>query len=59
MKKFASRGVPTPRKDRPSVLPLKGEIDLHVYAEGRSLRRQILAGWLAGNGALDFRNVAA
>jgi anti-sigma B factor antagonist len=31
MKKTASPGVPTPRKDRPSVLPLKGEIDLHVY----------------------------
>jgi anti-sigma B factor antagonist len=31
MKKSASRGVATPRKDRPNVLPLKGEIDLHVY----------------------------
>jgi anti-sigma B factor antagonist len=31
MKKNASPGVPTPRKDRPNVLPLKGEIDLHVY----------------------------
>ena len=31
MKKTASPGVQTPRKDRPNVLPLKGEIDLHVY----------------------------
>jgi anti-sigma B factor antagonist len=30
MKKSASPGVPTPRKDRPNVLPLKGDIDLHV-----------------------------
>src|SRR2546429_1635536 len=30
MKKSASPGVPTPRKDRPNVLPLEGEIDLHV-----------------------------
>jgi anti-sigma B factor antagonist len=30
MKRSASPGVPTPDKDRPSVLPLDGEIDLHV-----------------------------
>jgi anti-anti-sigma regulatory factor len=30
MKKFASPGTPMPRKDRPNVLPLEGEIDLHV-----------------------------
>jgi anti-sigma B factor antagonist len=30
MKKSTSPGVPPPRKDRPNVLPLDGEIDLHV-----------------------------
>jgi len=30
MKKSALPGVPMPRKDRPNVLPLEGEIDLHV-----------------------------
>jgi hypothetical protein len=30
MKKSASPGLPTPRKDRPNVLPLAGEIDLHI-----------------------------
>jgi anti-sigma B factor antagonist len=30
MKTSASLGVPTHRKDRPNVLPLAGEIDLHV-----------------------------
>jgi anti-sigma B factor antagonist len=30
MKKFASSAVPMPRKDHPNVLPLEGEIDLHV-----------------------------
>src|SRR6266699_1816881 len=30
MKKPASSPVPKPRKDHPNVLPLKGEIDLHV-----------------------------
>jgi anti-anti-sigma factor len=30
MKKDASPSDPTARKDRPDVLPLKGEIDLHV-----------------------------
>jgi len=30
MKKSASPSVPIPRKERPNVLPLKGEIDLHV-----------------------------
>ncbi len=30
MEKSASPGVPAPRKDRPNVLPLEGEIDLHV-----------------------------
>ena len=30
MKKDASQSGPTPRRDQPDVLPLKGEIDLHV-----------------------------
>src|SRR5437773_6166678 len=30
MKKSASPDVPMPSKDRPNVLPLEGEIDLHV-----------------------------
>jgi anti-sigma B factor antagonist len=30
MKKPASPAVPMPRQDRPNVLPLNGEIDLHV-----------------------------
>jgi anti-sigma B factor antagonist len=30
MKKSASPGVPTPRKDRPNVLTLKGDIDLYI-----------------------------
>jgi anti-sigma B factor antagonist len=30
MKKPASSAVPMPRNDRPNVLPLEGEIDLHV-----------------------------
>jgi len=30
MKKDASQADPTPRRDRSNVLPLKGEIDLHV-----------------------------
>jgi anti-sigma B factor antagonist len=30
MKKDTSRSGPAPRKDRADVLPLKGEIDLHV-----------------------------
>jgi anti-sigma B factor antagonist len=30
MKKPASPAVPRPRRDRPNVLPLNGEIDLHV-----------------------------
>lgn len=30
MKKNASPSAPKPRRDRPNVLPLKGEIDLHV-----------------------------
>jgi anti-sigma B factor antagonist len=30
MKKSASPAAPMPRKDRPNVLPLEGEIDLHV-----------------------------
>ena len=30
MKKDASLSGPTPRQDRSNVLPLKGEIDLHV-----------------------------
>ena len=30
MKKNASQADATPRRDRPDVLPLKGEIDLHV-----------------------------
>ena len=30
MKKTEPAAVPLPRKDRPNVLPLEGEIDLHV-----------------------------
>jgi anti-sigma B factor antagonist len=30
MKKSAPAACPMPRKDRPNVLPLEGEIDLHV-----------------------------
>ena len=30
MKKNVSPSAPTPRRDRSNVLPLKGEIDLHV-----------------------------
>ena len=30
MRKDASQADPTPRRDRSNVLPLKGEIDLHV-----------------------------
>jgi anti-sigma B factor antagonist len=30
MKKNAPQSAPKPRRDRPNVLPLKGEIDLHV-----------------------------
>jgi anti-sigma B factor antagonist len=30
MKKSASPAFPMPRKDRPNVLPLEGELDLHV-----------------------------
>src|SRR5437660_3012580 len=30
MKESLSRAVPMPSKDRPNVLPLEGEIDLHV-----------------------------
>jgi anti-sigma B factor antagonist len=30
MKKFASSAFPMPRKGQPNVLPLEGEIDLHV-----------------------------
>jgi anti-sigma B factor antagonist len=30
MKKSASPAMPMPSKDRPNVLPLEGEIDLHV-----------------------------
>ena len=30
MKKSVSTALPMPRKDRPNVLPLEGEIDLHV-----------------------------
>jgi anti-sigma B factor antagonist len=42
MKKPASLGVPTPRKDRTNVLPLAGEIDLHVSPIiRRSLNRMI------------------
>jgi anti-sigma B factor antagonist len=42
MKKSASLGVPSPRKDRTNVLPLAGEIDLHVSPIiRRSLNRMI------------------
>jgi anti-sigma B factor antagonist len=32
MKKSAPPAFPMPRKDRPNVLPLEGEIDLHISA---------------------------
>jgi anti-sigma B factor antagonist len=42
MKKSASLGVAKPRKDRTNVLPLAGEIDLHVLPIiRRSLNRMI------------------
>jgi anti-sigma B factor antagonist len=42
MKKSASLEVPTPRKNRANVLPLAGEIDLHVSPTIRtSLNRMI------------------
>ena len=42
MKKTALLDVPTPRKDSPNVLPLAGEIDLHVSPIVRmSLSRMI------------------
>src|ERR1043166_1608750 len=41
-KKTAPLASPMPRKDRPNVLPLEGEIDLHVSANvSESLRTMI------------------
>jgi anti-sigma B factor antagonist len=42
MKEAAPITRPMPKKDRPNVLPLEGEIDLHVSPEvGESLRRMV------------------
>jgi anti-sigma B factor antagonist len=42
MKQAAPITRPMPKKDRPNVLPLEGEIDLHVSPEvGESLRRMV------------------
>jgi anti-sigma B factor antagonist len=42
MKKSPSPACPMPRKDRPNVLPLEGEIDLHVSPNvAESLRGMI------------------
>ena len=42
MTKSASPGTPMPRKDRPNVLPLEGEIDLHLSPSiAASLARMI------------------
>jgi len=43
MKKSASLEVPTPRKDRANVIPLAGEIDLHVSPTVRTLLDRIIA----------------
>jgi hypothetical protein len=72
MKKDSASSNTTPRQSRSNVVPLKGEIDLHVSPTvtatfndviekkpERRLWRQIHAGRIAGNGPLDFRNLAA
>lgn len=42
MKEATPINRPMPKKDRPNVLPLEGEIDLHVSPEvGESLRRMV------------------
>ena len=43
MKKSASLEVPTLRKDRANVLPLAGEIDLHVSPTIRTLLDRMIA----------------
>jgi anti-sigma B factor antagonist len=43
MKKSASPGMPAPDKDRPSVLPLDGEIDLHVSPEVTAVLNGMIA----------------
>ena len=43
MKKTTLPDVPTPRKDRPNVLPLAGEIDLHVSPTIRTLLNRMIA----------------
>ncbi len=42
MKKSASPAGPTPRKDSPNVLPLEGEIDLHVSPKVAETLRAII-----------------
>lgn len=42
MKKTAPAVYPKPKKDRPNVLPLEGEIDLHVSPNvAQSLRKMV------------------
>jgi anti-anti-sigma factor len=43
MEKSASPGVPTPRKDRPNVLPLDGEIDLNVLPNVTTALNEMIA----------------
>ena|SRR5215471_3601611 len=42
MKKDALPSGPTPRQDRSNVLPLKGEIDLHVAPSVMALINQVI-----------------
>jgi anti-sigma B factor antagonist len=65
-KKTAPPADPAPRKDRPNVLPLEGEIDLHVSANvSESLRMMIekkpkqLIVDLAGVSYIDSSGLAA
>jgi len=65
-KKSAPAACPVPRKDRPNVLPLEGEIDLHVSANvSESLRMMIekkpkqLIVDLAGVSYIDSSGLAA
>ena len=43
MKKSAPPRIPTPRKDRPNVLPLAGEIDLHISPTVRASLNGMIA----------------
>ena len=54
MKKNAWLSGPSPRRDRSNVLPLKGEIDLHVSPSVTALlndmiERRLSGGWLSNN----------